>query len=51
MEIGLGGSQIETLRGGDDADVDGSSAGLRDEGVENFVIVDEEVDMEPKGIS
>lgn len=49
-EVGLGGSEVSAFGGGDDADVDGSFAGLGDEGVEYFVILDEEVNVEPEGV-
>ena len=51
MKVGLGGCEIGAFRWGDDADVDGPPAGLRHEGVEDLVIVDEEVNVQPEGVS
>ena len=51
MKIGLGGGEINAFRRGNYADIDESSAGCWDKGVKYFVVVDKEVNMEPKGVS
>jgi len=51
MQIGLSGGQVNAFWRGDDADIDSSPASLRDKGVKNLVIMNEEVQMEPKGVS
>ena len=51
MKIGLSGGEVNSFRRGDYAYIDESSAGLRDKGVKYFVVVDKEVNMEPKGVS
>ena len=51
MKIGLSGGEVNSFRRGNYADIDESSAGLRDKGVKYFVVVDKEVNMEPKGVS
>lgn len=50
MQIGFSCCKIDSLWSCYDADVDISPAGLWNKGIEDFVIVDEEVDVEPKGI-
>ena len=50
MEVCFGSCEIDSFRGSDDANIDVASTGLRYERVEDFVIVDEEMNMQPERI-
>lgn len=50
MEVGLGGGEVDGGGGRDDADTDWSAAGLRNERVEDLVVVHEEVQVQPERV-
>ena len=51
MQVGLGLCEVDVFRGRDDADGDDSAMSVEEKGVEEFVIVNEEVNMQPEGVS
>lgn len=50
MEIGLRLSQVGPLRRRDDTDGDAALDGVEKERIKKFIVVDDEVDVEPEGL-